>query len=81
MLSIDLKHLDQKVRDIKADVTAVLYKKNPDYKAEEIEKIFHRFDDVAGNVSHTLEKAKAQHQSVQLASILGKKIEIDIKNK
>jgi hypothetical protein len=60
-LSVDIRHLDQKIRDIKQDMAAILYKKNPDYKPDEIEKIFHRYDNAAGNVSQTLDKAKNQH--------------------
>ena len=62
-------------------MSGLLQKKNPDYQPEEIEKIFHRFDDAAGTVNQTLEKAKTQHQSSQLASILGKKIELNIKSR
>jgi hypothetical protein len=78
---VELRHLDQKLRTIKSDMSGLLQKKNPDYQPEEIEKIFHRFDDAAGTVNQTLEKAKTQHQSAQLASILGKKIELDIKSR
>ena len=64
---MELRHLDQKLRNIKSDMSGLLQKKNPDYQPEEIEKIFHRFDDAAGTVNQTLEKAKTQHQSAQLA--------------
>lgn len=62
-------------------MTVLLHKRNPDYKPDEIEKIFHRFDNAAGTVNQTLDKAKTQYQSVQLASILGKKIELEIKSR
>ncbi len=78
---MELRHLDQKLRTIKSEVSVLLQKKNPDYKPEEIDKIFHRFDDAAGSVNKTMDKAKTQHQSAQLASILGKKIELDIKSR
>lgn len=73
--------MDKKVRSIKSEMTGILLKKNPDYKPEEIEKIFHRYDNVQGTVNQTLDKAKTQYQSVQLASILGKKMELDLKSK
>jgi hypothetical protein len=60
-LSVDLRNIDQKVREIKADMTSLLQRRNPDYKPEEIEKIFHRYDNVAGNVNQTLDKAKTQY--------------------
>ena len=78
---MELRHLDQKLRTIKAGMTALLQKKNPEYQDDEIEKIFRRFDGASGTVNQTLDKAKTQHQSAQLASILGKKIQLDMKSR
>jgi len=36
--------IDQKVRDIKSQMTALIYKRNPDATYEDIEKVFSRFD-------------------------------------
>ncbi len=48
---MELKHLDSKIRQIKSEMAILIQRKNPDYKPDEIEKIFHRFDNVAGNVN------------------------------
>ena len=60
-------------------MTFLLEKKNPDLKQDEIEKILNRFS--GQETAKSLEKAKEKHQSVQLAGLLGKKIELDIKSK
>ncbi len=74
VISVDLKHLDKKVRDLKHQMTHLLLKRNPDMRPDEIDKIFSRYDNK--EVSTTLDKAKEKCQTAELSQLLGQKIGI-----
>ena len=57
----------------------MLIHKNPGMTGEEVEQIFQRNEN--REVGKTLEAANDKYQSIQLAEMLGKKIEIKIKEK
>lgn len=73
-ISVDLKRIDQRVRELKHQMTHLMMHRNPDMRPDEIEKIFHRYDH--SEVNQTLEQAKEKYQTAELAQLLGKKIDI-----
>lgn len=64
-----LSHVDQKVRELKRQMTDLMLRKNPDLSQQDLEKVFKRFDNSV--VEGTLKAAQDKHESVGLASVLG----------
>lgn len=78
-VSAQLFHVDQRVRQLKNETSLLIQRKNPDLAREDVDKIFNRYSNAV--VDQTLKTAQDKQSGAKLASVLGQKLAIGIKQR